>query len=342
MSTPSIESRGRARVIGAQAATATRPLTIAFLGCGGITRKHSRTLATIAPSVRRAYASRDAGRARQYAADHSGVAYFDSYDGALADDRVDAVLIATPPSTHLELTLLALSAGKHVIVEKPPFLRAADVGEVELAVRASGRQVCVAENYAYKPLVARLRALVEDGALGEVRFVQLNALKEQGTGDWRDDHALSGGGALFEGGIHWIAFMSSIGMPIESVEAFRPGAPAGLERSVLVVARYEGGAVGTLHYSWEIPSPLRGLRLSRIFGAGGTATFESNGAFLVVSGKRSSVAFPGFRDIVGYRAMFADFIEAIASGRPPRYDLAAARRDLALVEQAYRSIGTGS
>jgi predicted dehydrogenase len=316
-------------------------MTMVFLGCGDATRTHSRTLARIAPSVRRAYASRDPARARAFAREFGGVASFGSYDAALADASVDIVFVATPPTSHLDLALRALAAGRHVIVEKPPFLRAADVDAVERAARDSGRRAFVAENYPYKPLVSQLREIISAGALGDVRFVQLNALKLQRTANWRDNETVAGGGALFEGGIHWISLLSSLGMRLASIEAHRPGAPAGLDRSVLVVARYATGAVATLHYSWEIPSPLRGLRLSKIFGRDGTATFESNGVFILTSGRRPALYLPGFRDIQGYRAMFLDFFDAIASDHEPRYDLAAARRDLTLIESAYASISTG-
>ncbi len=314
------------------------PLDLCFIGCGNVTRRHSRTLSGFAKQVRLHFASRDRGKAMSFAKRHGG-GYCGSYAEALADPKIDVVLIATPPVSHLELTRAALGSGKHVIVEKPAFLRSSDVDSVRQLQEAAGRRVLVAENYCYKPVLGRLRQLVEGEAVGEVLFIHVNALKQQTTGDWRDDPEVAGGGALFEGGIHWINFLANLGLTIRSLRGLRPGAPDGPERSMLVSIEYAEGPVGALSYSWEIPSLLRGLRLSRIFGRAGSITFESNGLLIVVRGRRKRILFPGFRDISGYQAMFRDFIAALRSGREPRMSLDQAERDLRLVESVYASLG---
>lgn len=311
-----------------------RPVALVFLGCGAITRQHSGTVAKVAPAVPRYFASRDGARAAQYAASLGGAGAFGSYAEALASPQVTVAMVCTPPDSHLEWTLAALAAGKDVIVEKPAFLRASDVDRVEAAMRASGRRVFVAENYYYKPLRTAVAAVVASGELGEIRFVHLNAMKRQVPSDWRGDPARAGGGALFEGGIHWINFLANLGLTVTEVRGFRAGPPGGPERSTLVVARYAEGAVGTLHHSWEVPSLLQGLRLSRLTGTLGSATFESNGLVLFVRARRWRLVFPGFRDIRGMQGMFRDFLEALATGAAPRMTLAMARRDLALVEAA--------
>jgi predicted dehydrogenase len=311
---------------------------LAFLGCGGITAMHSRTLAGVDSSVRRYYASRDRDKAEAFARRYSGAGSFGSYRFALEDRRIDAVLVATPPATHLELTLAALAHGKHVIVEKPAFLRAADVARVEVLAEQTGRQVLVAENYAYKPLALLLHQVITSGELGEILFVHVNATKLQPTPDWRGDPSLAGGGALFEGGVHWMDLMAHLGLRVESVQGYRPGIPTGPERSMLVVLQYEEGGVGTLLHSWETPALLRGLRLSKVSGTRGSVTFESNGLFALIGGARSRLVAPGLSDLRGYGAMFRDFFVALRTGAPPRMTLARARLDLQLVEAAYGSL----
>src|SRR5688572_5743423 len=83
-------------------------LGLAFLGSGAITRTHSRTIERVNPSVRRYYASRDHARAIDLNREMGGEGGFESYDAALESPDVDAVMIATPPSSHLDLTLAAL------------------------------------------------------------------------------------------------------------------------------------------------------------------------------------------------------------------------------------------
>ncbi len=310
---------------------------LALLGTGLAAEIHSKALAAVAPGVRRSYASRDSARAAAAARRFGSAGHYGSYEAALADASVDVVLVGLPPSLHLDWTLNALAAGKHVIVEKPPFLRSDDVPTVEDAATRAGRRVFVAENYFYKPLTRLLRRLVRGGDLGEVRFIQLTALKRQLTSDWRDDPSLAGGGALFEGGIHWISLLAGIGLTPARVSAARPDGRAGAERSILVTIEYEEGAVASLAYSWDLPSLVNGVRFSRVYGTDGTLRFETNGLLAFQTGRRTRVHVPGLADLAGYRAMHRDFLDAIAKDRPAEYDLGLARRDLRLVEDAYRS-----
>jgi UDP-N-acetylglucosamine 3-dehydrogenase len=313
-------------------------LNLALLGCGAIARRHSRTLTRLGAEVRCFYASRDPARAAEFSARLGGAGSFGSYAAALADERIDAVLVTTPPDSHLDLTLAALAQDKDVIVEKPALLRSQDFTLLRAAEVASGRRVLVAENYCYKPLARVLRGILASGALGEIRFLHLDAVKYQPAAGWRADPVAAGGGALFEGGVHWIDLLANIGLRIETVHGFRPGDWRGGERSMLVVAEYEEGAVGTLAHSWEVPSPLRGLRISRIYGTRGSVAFESNGLFVRVSGARPRLLFPGLRDIGGYRAMFRDFLTALRTGSEPLMSLARAQRGLELIEAAYRTV----
>lgn len=311
-------------------------LRIALLGCGFAARLHSRTLRRFR-DVECSYASRDATRAAEFARRYGGVASHGSYEEAIEDPRTDLVLIATPPFSHLSLTRAALAAGKHVIVEKPPYLHSSIFDEVAELARQADRRVFVAENYFYKPLLQELRAAIAQGVIGEVRIVSINALKEQGTGNWRDRPDLAGGGALFEGGIHWVNFLANLGLQVVDAHGYRPGSQEGPEKTMVAVFEYANGAVGTLYYSWEIGSPTRGLRLSSIYGSEGAITFESNGLFLGIRGKRKRITVPRPRDLLGYGGMFEDFFEAIRTGRPARFELEDARRDLELVERIYQT-----
>jgi UDP-N-acetylglucosamine 3-dehydrogenase len=315
------------------------PIGLAFLGCGWATRLHSRTLRGFRGDVRPFYASRDSTRAAEYSERFHGAGSFGSYEAALVSPNVHVVLIATPPSSHLDLTLRAIAAGKDVIVEKPPFMSVADFDRVDAAARAAGRLVMIAENYFYKPVAETLREIIASGDLGEVRFITVNALKRQKTGDWRDDPAMSGGGAMFEAGVHWINFMVNLGLQVSSVHAFRAGAADGPDRSSVVVVRYGNGAIGTLAQSWEIPSALKGVRLSKVFGTIGSVTFESNGVFALERARRTRLLFPGFRDMLGYRAMFTDFFASLRSRGQPRFSFALARRDLAYLEAMKPDLG---
>ena len=308
---------------------------IAFLGTGLAADIHTKTLRSIAPELRRFYASRDAGRAEAAAARHHGAGHFADYAAAVDSPEVAVILVALPPAAHLEWTLRALAARKHVIVEKPPFLRSTDFDQVVAAASSAGRQVLVAENYFYKPLAGWLRRIIEDGDLGDVRFIHLNALKAQATGNWRDDPSISGGGALFEGGIHWISLLANIGLTPARVHAALAGGAAPSERSAAVTLEYEEGAVATLHYSWDLGGAINGVRFSQIYGTAGSVFFETNGILAVATGRRPRISMRGLTDLAGYRGMMTDFLQSLRANRAPAYDLARARRDVRLIEEAY-------
>jgi len=107
----------------------------------------------------------------------------------------------------------------------------------------------------------------------------------------------------------------------------------------MVAFSYDNGAVGSLYYSREVPSLLRGLRLSKLFGREGVISFESNGTIMVVRGQGlPRLVFPGFRDIRGYRAMYRDFHRAISSGTAPEMSLERAMDDQRLMDQIYASL----
>jgi predicted dehydrogenase len=311
---------------------------LAFLGCGRVTRAHAKRLHRHAKDLMFGFASRDRARAEQYSRDLGGPA-FGTYQEAIESPDVDVVVVATPPASHLDLARRALAAGKHVVLEKPPLPQASDFDAIEEAARAAGKRVFVAENYFYKPAVRRLQRLLAARVVGDVLFVHVNAIKRQkvAAGDWRDDPDQALGGALYEGGIHWVDLMANLGMGVKAVRGFAPRLAPGAraERSMMVSFEYDAGAVGMLSYSWEVPSTARGLRLSKIYGRSGSITFESNGLWVLCHGKKTRFYLSGWRDLAGYHAMWDDFVSAWKERRDAKMTVARARRDLALVEQAY-------
>ncbi len=312
-----------------------KPINLAFLGCGGVTIRHSKTLKGF-NNVRLFYASRSEEKARQFCQKRKGNGHFASYEAAILSADIDVVLIATPPDSHLELALKAIRAGKHVIVEKPPFFKSTDFDLVAAERSKTGVQVMVAENYFYKPVLKKLRQILATDVIGDIKFMYFNATKTQTQDDWRNEGKTVGGGALFEGGIHWINFISNLGLKIKNITGFKPQiADNQLERSMQVVAKYEEGAIGTMLYSWEINALINGLRLSRIYGTKGSVTFESNGVFIFIRGRKWKFILPGFSDIGGSKGMFHDFFDALRNGEEPTFNLALAKRDLVLIEEAY-------
>src|SRR5688572_16876834 len=335
-------SSSRINIVSVPMATVSSPLRLAFLGCGFITRVHSRHLRSLRLDVVPHYASRDRAKADEYCKRYRGGGSYADYTAAIDDPRIDAVVIAVPPRYHLELTLQALAAGKHVLVEKPAYPSMADYETAVEARDGAGRVVLVGENDHYKPLAVCLRRLLADGVIGEMVFAHFMTLARRlkTADDWRNDETLAGGDAFFEEGIHWLHFAASLGPKITSIQGYRPSisrqGPDQRAKSMMVAFRYDNDAVGSLYYSREIPSLLRGLRVSKLLGRGGVISFESNGLFVIVRGAGfPRLVFPGFRDIRGYRAMYRDFVQSIRSGRQPQMSLERAIDDQRLMDQIY-------
>ena len=321
------------------------PLRVAFLGCGFITRVHSRHLKRMRGDIVCAYASREAARAERYCREYGGVGQYSDYLSAIGDPNIDAVVVAVPPRFHLDLALRALEAGKHVLVEKPAFPRMEDYRTVLDARERAKRVVLVGENDHYKPLAVTLRRLLAEGAIGDMVFAHFTTIvkKLKGTDDWRNDETMAGGDAFFEEGIHWLHLAGSLGPRITEIHGYRPAVSCeGADtrcKSMMVAFRYDNGGVGALYYSREVPSLFRGLRLSKLFGRKGIITFESNGALVVARGNgMPRLLVPGFRDIRGYRAMYRDFLRSIRAGSAPEMSLERAIEDQRLMDQIYATV----
>jgi predicted dehydrogenase len=291
------------------------------------------------------YASRDGAKAAAFSARYGGACSYSDYAAAIADPKVDAVVVAVPPYLHHDLAVQALAAGKHVLVEKPAFPSMEGYRAVLEARQRARRVVLIGENDHYKPLAVRLRQLLAGGVIGDLVFAHFTTIahKLKAADDWRNDETLAGGDAFFEEGIHWLHLAGSLGPRIVSAHGYRPTpsrqGPDARAKSMMVAFEYDNGAVGSLYYSREVPSLLRGLRLSKLFGRKGVISFESNGTLMVVRGRGlPRLVFPGFRDIRGYQAMYRDFHRAIRTGSAPEMSLERAMDDQRLMDQIYASL----
>lgn len=185
---------------------------------------HSRHVRALGSTIACAYASRDGAKAEAFSRRHGGFAHYGSYAAAIADPGIDAVVVAVPPAFHLGLTLDALAAGKHVLVEKPAYPTTHAFHQAIDARDRAGRVVLVGENDHYKPLAVRLRTILAEGAIGDLVFAHFTTLAHRlkAADDWRNDEAMAGGDAFFEEGIHWLHIASSLGPASPPFRGFNP------------------------------------------------------------------------------------------------------------------------
>jgi predicted dehydrogenase len=194
-----------------------------------------------------AVASRSAERAQSFAAQHGIARAYGSYDQLVGEPEVDVVYIAAPQSEHLALGLLAIAAGKHVLIEKPLATTAAEARILVEAARSAGVLLMEAMWSRYQPQAAVIRTLVADGVLGDIRGVTA----DHGQAIPADpQHRLYrrdlGGGALLDLGIYPIQLDSMVLGAPTSITAIGGLTDTGVDAYSTLTLTHEGSAQSTL------------------------------------------------------------------------------------------------
>ena len=188
---------------------ASEKLTFAQIGCGAVGRKR---VAALGPTPSLLYAcDLDPARAADVAQLAPGCSATTAVDAVLADARVAAVIVSTPNASLAPLALAAVRAGKHVLLEKPGALNAAQLRVLRAAATQTGARVRLGYNHRFHPALQKARALVDAGTLGPLMFLRARYGHGGRLGydrEWRADPTRSGGGELIDQGVHLIDLAS--------------------------------------------------------------------------------------------------------------------------------------
>jgi predicted dehydrogenase len=206
---------------------------------------------------------------------------------AAREDGIEAVSIVTPNHLHAEIARAFLAAGMHVICDKPLCHTLAEATALAALVARTGRVFCLTHNYSGYPMVRQARAMVAEGAIGQVRVVQveyaqawltdaLEAMDDKVGGQkqaaWRTDPVRAGGGGavgdIGTHAYHLAGFVTGLACAelCADLSSFVPGRV--LDDNAHILLRYEGGARGLLWCSQVAPGNENALRL-RVYGATG-------------------------------------------------------------------------
>jgi predicted dehydrogenase len=174
-----------------------------------------------------------------------------SFEEMLADDSLDAVIVATPVPTHHALAKQALEAGKHVLVEKPPAMRAAEMDELVALAAAEDRVLMPGHLLLYHPGVVKLKELIEADELGEVLCVYGN---RQNLGIVRTNE-----NALWSLGVHDLSVILYLldEDPEVATASGRDFLTPGVEDVVFCFLRFPSGKIAHMHLSWLDPHKMR-------------------------------------------------------------------------------------
>lgn len=177
-----------------------------IIGCGDVTEVKSGPAFNKVPHSRLvAVMRRNASKARDYAHRHGVNKWYSDADALINDPDINAIYVATPPLQHEDFAIRALRAGKSVYVEKPMAINTAAAKRMEEAARQTGGKISIAHYRRQQPLFLKIKDLIEQGAIGDIRIVNLQLFQPhhsdiiaQTEVDWRIDPAVSGGGLFYD------------------------------------------------------------------------------------------------------------------------------------------------
>lgn len=341
-----------------------QPVRFAILGAGNIARTHAQAIQAAEGAELAAIWSRTPGRAENLADEFETEVTAD-LEVLLERGDIDAVCIATPSGTHLEVVEPAATAGKHVLCEKPIEVSADRADRLIAACERHGVKLAGVFQARLNRHVQRIKAALDAGRFGRVVLasMQLRWFRNQAyydSGSWRGTWALDGGGALMNQGIHFVDLLCHLaGDPVEvqAYTATRAHERIEVEDTAVATLRFAHGGLGTIEASTACaPGFPRRLELS---GEHGSAVLEDDRLLgwrfaeetdddeqIRRDGTegdrlRGGSADPTAIGCEGHRRLVEDLAAAIRDGREPVIPGHEARRAVALIEAIYEAARSG-
>ncbi len=206
---------------------------------------------------------RNADKARDFARRHQVSHWYDDAQALLNNPDIDAIYIATPPAQHKDYAIAALEAGKHVYIEKPVTLNAAECTAIIAARDKCQQKVCVAHYRRFLPCFIKMAELIHQGAIGKPLLARLDMLQPaaskliaQTEENWRVDPALSGGGLFHDLSPHQLDLILNWFGPMTHASGFATN-QAGLypaDDCVLGWARFASGVEFQGRWHFAVPA----------------------------------------------------------------------------------------
>jgi predicted dehydrogenase len=320
------------------------PLRWGIVAPGGIANKFAEAVRDFTAGTVVAVGSRDASRAAEFAEKHGIPRSYGSYADLVADDEVEAVYIASPHSGHREHALLAIDAGKHVLIEKALARNSSEVEDIFAA--AQKRRVFAMEAMwtRHLPHMAEVRRRVADGAIGEI--VTLAADHGQAL-DLPNDHRLKNpalaGGALLDLGVYPIAFADDLLGPPADVKALGRLTDTGVDGHVSLILDYGEKTLSLLDTTLWTKTPTTAVV------SGTEGSIEIDGDFYAPNVVRLRKADRA-RTVVeewggpldnGFQFEAAEVARCVADGRQEseRMTWASSRAVIGVLDEARRQVG---
>jgi UDP-N-acetyl-2-amino-2-deoxyglucuronate dehydrogenase len=339
--------------------SAAAPIRVGLVGCGAISTQHLEALQALDDLRLAGVVDAAPDRAREVGELH-GVPWAADLDDLVDRVELDALTIATPSGLHPAQALGALRRGKHVVVEKPIALSVADADAVVREGRERGLVVATISQRRFEPAVRALKAAVEAGALGRISLIVAEGLYQRpqsyyDSAAWRGTRALDGG-VLMNQAIHTIDLVRWIGGPVASVAGHVATIAHQMEAedTASVSLAFASGTLGVI-LATTCASPEFPVEL-RVYGDRGhvrlvgdtAAEWDVPGIPAPAPAAAQEGPPPGVgstrtwgTNAVGYLRQYADFVEAVRTGRPPAVTGEDGRNAVELITAAYDADRSG-
>lgn len=281
-------------------------------------------------------------RAREYCA-ANGIDLRDGLNDLLADDGLDAIVLATPHSLHAAQIIACAEAGKHVFVEKPMTLTATEAETATAACDTAGVVCALGHNRRFLPAMARLREMVAGGELGKPVHVESNISMpsgyRHGADHWRTTVAESPAGGMTPLGIHMVDALISFLGPIIEVRATseRHVLKTEVNDTTFMSFRYASGIAGTMT-TITVTAPVWRIQ---VFGAAGWAEMRSHERLAWRMNDDAEETVVDFAPVDTPRLELEAFAEAAGGGAPYPLPLDEAVHGVAVLEAIIRSCASG-
>ena len=321
-------------------------MNVSIVGCGLIGHKRLKALGKGHRLV--AAADTDLARAKDLAG-RTGATAMARWEEVVDRPDVDAVIIATTNQWLAPISLTAIQAGKHVLVEKPAARHSAELKPVAEAAKAKGVCVQVGFNHRYHPALQKAREIVDSGALGPLLFVRGRYGHGGRIGydkEWRADPAISGGGELLDQGVHLIDLAGWFLGRFEHVDGFAHTYfwDMPVEDNGFMILRTAQNQTAMLHASC---TEWKNMFSLEIYGRDGKLHVEGLGGsygverlyfykMLPQMGPPDTTIWEYPGEDKSWAREFELFVGCVAAGRAPEAGLPEAIAALEVVEAVYR------
>jgi len=259
--------------------------------------------------------TKELGEVRAFAAKH-GLELSTEFADALSDPRVQAIVLATPHSLHIDQIIAVAAAGKPVWCEKPLALTRREAERAVIACRDAGIVLGLGNNKRCFSSMRELKRLVAEGALGDILHIEGHFCNENSTrvaGGWRDDPNEAPGGGMTGAGLHLLDAFVNLAGPVAKVDArlfTRKPAPDPRD-SIAVLVEFETGATGLLATVRAAPMFWR----VHVFGTKGWAEAQGETTLVVaLNGKEPDVR--EFPQVDSLAVLLEAFAQSVESGKP--------------------------